>query len=285
MSVIAWDQGALLEDVVKALVEDVGQRDLTAALLPKHVMTHAEIISREPMVVCGIPWVNQVFFELNSRIKLDWQVKEGDYLSEPRVLATIYGPTRAILMGERAALNFLQTLSGTATETWRYVKCLEGCHTQLLDTRKTLPGLRLAQKYAVRCGGGVNHRFGLYDAVLIKENHIKACGSITEAVKQAQQQGLGKWIEVEVENLEELREAILAKPDRILLDNFNHAMLVEAVAMNKNNNKNIILEASGGVELATLRKIAETGVDYISVGAITKSVRAIDLSLLLKETA
>ncbi len=284
VSVIAWDKSALLEDVVKALVEDVGQCDLTAALLPKHAMTHAEIISREPMVVCGIPWVNQVFFELNSRIKLDWQVKEGDYLSEPCVLAKIYGPTRAILMGERAALNFLQTLSGTATETRRYVKCLEGCHTQLLDTRKTLPGLRLAQKYAVRCGGGVNHRFGLYDAVLIKENHIKACGSITAAVKQARQQGLGKWIEVEVENLDELREAILAKPDRILLDNFDYAMLTEAVAMNKNNN-NIILEASGGVELATLRKIAETGVDYISVGAITKSVRAIDLSLLLKEIA
>lgn len=281
MSVIAWDRSALLEDVVKALVEDVGQCDLTAALLPKHAMTHAEIISREPMVVCGIPWVNQVFFELDPSIKLDWQVEEGDFLPEPCVLAKLLGPTQALLTGERTALNFLQTLSGTATETQRYVKCLDGYHTQLLDTRKTLPGLRQAQKYAVRCGGGVNHRFGLYDAVLIKENHIKACGSITEAVKQARQQGLGKWLEVEVENLDELREAILAKPDRILLDNFDHAMLIEAVAINKNTH--IILEASGGVELATLQKIAETGVDYVSVGAITKSVRAIDLSLLLKE--
>ncbi|MDF1683225.1 MAG: carboxylating nicotinate-nucleotide diphosphorylase [Legionellaceae bacterium] len=285
MSVVVWDKKALLEDVVKALVEDVGARDLTAALLPKDAITHAEIISREPMVVCGIPWVNQVFFELNPRIKLDWQVNEGDFLSEPCVLVKIYGPTRAILMAERAALNFLQTLSGTATETRRYVACLDGYHTQLLDTRKTLPGLRQAQKYAVRCGGGVNHRFGLYDAVLIKENHIKACGSITEAVKQARQQGLGNWIEVEVESLDEFKEALVAAPDRILLDNFDQAMLIEAVAMNKNNNTNkkIILEASGGVELATLSKIAETGVDYISVGAITKSVRAIDLSLLLKE--
>jgi nicotinate-nucleotide pyrophosphorylase (carboxylating) len=233
------------------------------------------------MVVCGIPWVNQVFFELDPSIKLNWQVEEGDFLPEPCVLAKLLGPTQALLTGERTALNFLQTLSGTATETRRYVECLKGCHTQLLDTRKTLPGLRLAQKYAVRCGGGVNHRFGLYDAVLIKENHIKACGSITEAVKQARQQGLGKWVEVEVENLDELREAILAKPDRILLDNFDCAMLVEAVAINKNTS--IILEASGGVELATLRRIAETGVDYVSVGAITKSVRAIDLSLLLKE--
>lgn len=281
MSVVAWDKKALLEDVTKAVAEDIGACDLTAALLPKHAATHAEIISREPMLVCGIPWVNQVFFELDPAIKLDWQVTEGDFLSKPCVLAKIYGSTRAILTAERAALNFLQTLSGTATETRRYVACLDGYHTQLLDTRKTLPGLRQAQKYAVRCGGGVNHRFGLYDAVLIKENHIKACGSITAAVKQARQQGLGQWIEVEVESLGEFKEALLAKPDRILLDNFEHAMLIEAVAINQD--KKIILEASGGVELATLKNIAITGVDYISVGAITKSVRAIDLSLLLKE--
>lgn len=281
MSGFEWDQAALFDDVDRALAEDVGSGDLTAALLPEHAVTHAEIISREPMLVCGIPWVNQVFSKVDPSIQIDWQVLEGDYLTEPCVLAQLFGSTRAILTAERTALNFLQTLSGTATETRRYVMCLEGFHTQLLDTRKTLPGLRQAQKYAVRCAGAVNHRIGLYDAVLIKENHIKACGSITEAVKQAKQQGLGQWIEVEVETLDELKEALLAKPDRILLDNFDHAMLVKAVAMNQE--KAITLEASGGVELATLSKIAETGVDYISVGAITKSVRAIDLSLLLKE--
>jgi nicotinate-nucleotide pyrophosphorylase (carboxylating) len=281
VSIVSYDNAALRSDVAYALAEDVGSGDLTAALLPEHAITHAAIISREPMLVCGIPWVNQVFSDVDSSIQIDWQVEEGVFLDEPCVLAKIFGSTRAILTAERAALNFLQTLSGTATETRRYVACLEGRHTQLLDTRKTLPGLRHAQKYAVRCGGGVNHRLGLYDAVLIKENHIKACGSITEAVEQARQQGLGKWIEVEVENLDELREALLAKPDRILLDNFDHEMLVEAVGMNQE--KAIILEASGGVELATLGKIAEAGVDYISVGAITKSVRAIDLSLLLKE--
>lgn len=281
MSIVPWNHESLLQDVARALAEDVGTGDLTAALLPENATTHASIISREPMLVCGIPWVNQVFSEINSHIQIDWQVEEGDFLSEPCVLANIFGSTRAILTAERTALNFLQTLSGTATETRRYVRCLDGCHTQLLDTRKTLPGLRQAQKYAVRCGGGVNHRMGLYDAVLIKENHIKACGSITNAVKQARLQGLGQWVEVEVENLEEFREALSAKPDRILLDNFEYAMLVEAVAMNQE--KTIVLEASGGVELATLKKIAETGVDYISVGAITKSVRAIDLSLLINE--
>jgi len=283
MNPISWNQPALIEDVVKALSEDIGTCDLTAALLPKDARTYAEIISREPMLVCGIPWVNQVFFELNPAIQIDWQVQEGEFLSEPCVLAKLLGSTRAILTAERTALNFLQTLSGTATETWRYVSCLKNSKTKILDTRKTLPGLRQAQKYAVRCGGGVNHRLGLYDAVLIKENHIKACGSITKAVEKARKQGLGQWIEVEVENLEEYREALLAKPDRILLDNFEHEMLVEAVVMN--TNKAIQLEASGGVELATLTKIAETGVDYISVGAMTKSVRAIDLSLLLKEEA
>ena len=234
MNPISWNQPALIEDVVKALSEDIGTCDLTAALLPKDARTYAEIISREPMLVCGIPWVNQVFFELNPAIQIDWQVQEGEFLSEPCVLAKLLGSTRAILTAERTALNFLQTLSGTATETWRYVSCLKNSKTKILDTRKTLPGLRQAQKYAVRCGGGVNHRLGLYDAVLIKENHIKACGSITKAVEKARKQGLGQWIEVEVENLEEYREALLAKPDRILLDNFEHEMLVEAVVMNTN---------------------------------------------------
>lgn len=270
------------EDVRRALEEDLGSGDVTAALLPASQHVSAIILSREPMLVCGVPWVNQAFSSIDASITLDWQVSDGDYLAEPSVLATLQGPVQGLLTAERVALNFLQTLSGTATETYCYVRCLEDTEAKLLDTRKTLPGLRHAQKYAVTCGGGVNHRMGLYDAVLIKENHIKACGSITEAVAQARQQGLGNWIEVEVESLDEFREALLAKPDRILLDNFDHEMLIEAVALRQD--KNIILEASGGVEFATLRKIAETGVDYVSVGAITKSVRAIDLSLLLKES-
>jgi nicotinate-nucleotide pyrophosphorylase (carboxylating) len=271
----------VLEDVRRALEEDVGLGDITAALLPENQHVSAVILSREPMLVCGVPWVNQAFLSVDSSITLDWQVSDGDYLAEPQVLATLQGPVRGLLTAERVALNFLQTLSGTATETYRYVMCLDGTGAKLLDTRKTLPGLRHAQKYAVMCGGGVNHRMGLYDAVLIKENHIKACGSIKQAVLQAREQGLGNWIEVEVETLDEFQEARMAGPDRILLDNFTDAMLYQAVKINQN--KPVILEASGGVTLSNLNAIAQTGVDYISVGAITKSVRAIDLSLLLDD--
>ena len=269
------------DDVARALAEDVNAGDITADLIPENLSGKAIILSREPMVVCGIPWVNQVFNEINPDIQINWQVSERDDLHQPTTLAVITGSLRHILTAERTALNFLQTLSGVATETMRYVKYLEGTKTKLLDTRKTLPGLRKAQKYAVTCGGGVNHRMGLYDAILIKENHIKACGSIQAAVHAARVKNQGDWIEVEVETLDEFKAALKAAPDRILLDNFDEAMLEKAVSLRAE--KNIILEASGGINLSNIKNIANTGIDYISVGAITKSVRAIDLSLLLDD--
>lgn len=272
----------ILEDVTQALKEDIGTGDITAALIPEDAVGCAQIISREPMLVCGLPWAKQVFSAVNPRIFIECCVQEGTYLQSPTVLVKLEGPVRGILTAERTALNFLQTLSGIATETKRYVDALVGTKTQLLDTRKTLPGLRHASKYAVRCAGGVNHRMGLYDAVLIKENHIKAAGSIEAAVAAARANALGQWIEVEVESLEELEAALRAAPDRILLDNFDVAMLKAAVA--RRGTAPILLEASGGVNLSSLSTIAKTGVDYISVGGVTKSVRAIDLSLLLDET-
>ncbi|MDX2345734.1 MAG: carboxylating nicotinate-nucleotide diphosphorylase [Legionella sp.] len=271
------------DDVVRALKEDVGAGDITAALISKNASGKAIVLSREPMVICGIPWVNHVFFSINPDIQINWQVSECDELYEPATLAVITGSLRGILTAERTALNFLQTLSGVATEIKRYTKLLKNTNTKLLDTRKTLPGLRQAQKYAVTCGGGVNHRMGLYDAVLIKENHIKACGSIQAAVDKARANNQGNWIEVEVENLDEFKAALIAAPDRILLDNFDNHMLKAAVLLRAE--KNIILEASGGINLSNIKNIAETGIDYISVGAITKSVRAIDLSLLLDDGA
>ncbi len=277
------DTKQVVEDVARALKEDVGSGDITAELIAEDAFGSACILSREPMVCCGIPWVNQVCKRVDANIQIEWLVSESDRLAKPQALAKLTGPVRSLLTAERTALNFLQTLSGVATETKRYVDRLVGTKVKLLDTRKTLPGLRYAEKYAVLCGGGVNHRFGLFDAVLIKENHIKACGSIKKAVSTARARALGRWIEVEVESLDELKEALGAAPDRILLDNFDEAMLVEAVALNTSNA--IALEASGGIELSNIAQIAKTGVDYISVGAITKSVRAIDLSLLLDDAA
>ncbi|MFJ1268176.1 carboxylating nicotinate-nucleotide diphosphorylase [Legionella lytica] len=268
-------------DVTEALQEDVGTGDVTAALLPEHLMAEAEIISREPMLICGQPWVNEVFSQIDKSIKLDWQVTEGSWLAEPTTLCRISGPARSMLTAERTALNFLQTLSATATHTYRYVEQLKGTKTRLLDTRKTLPGLRVAQKYAVTCGGGVNHRMGLYDAFLIKENHIKACGSIAKAIALARETQNNILVETEVETLDELREALAAKPDRILLDNFSLELLAEAVRINQSNH--CTLEASGGITLENIAKIAASGVDFISVGAITKSIQAIDLSLLIRE--
>lgn len=266
-------------DVLKALTEDLGNGDVTAALLPMDLWVSAEILSREALVVCGIPWVEKVFSTVDDRITIDWLVTEKEYLDKPGILCRIKGPVQGILTAERSALNFLQTLSATATQTYRYVQELKNSKTRLLDTRKTIPGLRKAQKYAVACGGGVNHRMGLYDAYLIKENHIKACGSVTAAVALAKQNNKDLFIEVEVENISELEEALIAAPDRILLDNFSLDMLKEAVAKNHGQAQ---LEASGGVSLSTIAAIAETGVDYISVGAITKSIQAIDLSLLIR---
>ena len=271
----------IIVNVHQALVEDVGTGDVTAALLPSDLMVKAMIISREPMLVCGRPWVECVFSEIDPAIKIEWLVDEGSWQKEPTTLCYISGLARSILTAERAALNFLQTLSATATQTYYYLERLKGYPTRLLDTRKTLPGLRLAQKYAVACAGGVNHRIGLYDAFLIKENHIKACGSITNAILKARATNKNILIEVEVETLEELKEALHARPNRILLDNFDQHMLVKAVAMNQP--KQCDLEASGGVDLSTIAAIAATGVNYISVGAITKCIQAIDLSLLIKD--
>lgn len=267
-------------DVSRALAEDIGAGDVTAALLPADLQIMAEIISREPMLVCGQAWVEASFTALDANTHLHWLVAEGEWLTEGTRLCTIQGLARPILSSERTALNFLQTLSATASMTHAYVDKLKGYHTRLLDTRKTLPGLRRAQKYAVACAGGMNHRWGLYDAFLIKENHIKASGSITHAIALARAQSSSLLLEVEVETLVELEEALHAKPDRILLDNFTQTMLVDAVALNQCLGP-CPLEASGGVNLATIANIAATGVDYISVGAMTKSIQAIDLSLLI----
>ncbi|MFC3909593.1 carboxylating nicotinate-nucleotide diphosphorylase [Legionella dresdenensis] len=274
------DQNLISQNVKTALAEDVGNGDVSAMLLPESLIAEAEIISREAMLVCGQPWVEAVFREVQPDVVIEWLVREGEWLSEPALLCRINGPARAILTAERTALNFLQTMSATATRTYRFVEQLQGTKTRLLDTRKTLPGLRYAQKYAVKCAGGTNHRMGLYDAFLIKENHIKVCGSISVAIKQARLLNPELFVEVEVETLAELQEALLAGPDRILLDNFSNDMLKEAVVINQAYG--CLLEASGGIDLDTIRAVAETGVDFISTGAITKSIRAIDLSLLVK---
>ena len=270
----------IIAQVKSALNEDVGSGDVTAALLSPTQVVNAVILSREPMLVCGQAWVNEVFNQIDKSITIHWLIDEGTWLDKPTTLCHIHGLARSILTAERVALNFMQTLSGTATQAHHYLQCLQGYKTKLLDTRKTLPGLRVAQKYAVAIAGGTNHRLGLYDAYLIKENHIKACGSIHQAIALARLGKPGLLVEVEVETLDELREALDAKPDRILLDNFTLTMLHEAVAINQ---KHCELEASGGVDLSTIESIAQTGVDFISVGAITKSVHAIDLSLLIQE--
>ncbi|WP_028385101.1 carboxylating nicotinate-nucleotide diphosphorylase [Legionella moravica] len=275
------DSLQVASDVKRALLEDIGTGDVTAALLPSHLIVEAEIISREPMLVCGQPWVNEVFAQIDDKIEIEWLVSEGDWLAAPASLCILHGTASSILTAERTALNFLQTLSATATQTHHYVEKLRGTKTRLLDTRKTIPGLRLAQKYAVHCGGGVNHRMGLYDAFLIKENHIKACGTIAQAINLARKTNKHLLVEIEVETLDELREAFDAHPDRILLDNFSLEMLVQAVQMNQP--KYCELEASGGINSDNIAEVARCGVDFISVGAITKSVNAIDLSLLVRE--
>lgn len=275
-------QHDIIGGIRQALAEDIGTGDVTSQLLPADLNVHAQLISREPMLVCGQPWVDGIFAEIDPNVSLEWQVIEGTWLDRPQTLCHIYGAARSILTAERTALNFMQTLSATATQTHYYQKQIQEYKTRLLDTRKTIPGLRVAQKYAVATAGGTNHRFGLHDAFLIKENHIKACGSIREAIKQARLTSKkGLLVEVEVESLDELREALDAKPDRVLLDNFSVQMLTEAVSLNQP--KSCELEASGGIDLTSVKAIAQTGVDYISVGAITKSIQAIDLSLLIKD--
>ncbi|GMR07537.1 MAG: carboxylating nicotinate-nucleotide diphosphorylase [Gammaproteobacteria bacterium] len=266
----------ICQDVARALHEDVGAGDITAALIPEDRGITASIISREDAILCGTSWAEEVFKQLDERVQLNWLVKDGDAISARQTLCELNGPARGLLSGERAALNFLQTLSATATRTKRYVDAVEGTGVQILDTRKTLPGMRLAQKYAVTCGGGLNHRMGLYDAFLIKENHIVVCGSIAAAMEQALAMEMHKKLEVEVEDLQQLQQAIDAGADFVLLDNFDVQTLTQAVALAQGRAR---LEASGGINLETIRAIANTGVDYISVGNITKNIHAIDLSM------
>lgn len=262
-----------------ALIEDVGDGDLTAALIPAGRRARAEVISRQPAVLCGQAWVNEVFRRLDDSIRIQWRVTEGDTVEADQILCELHGPARAILTGERTALNFLQLLSGTATVTRRYVDIVSGTGVTLLDTRKTVPGLRLAQKYAVRCGGASNHRLGLFDAILIKENHIACAGGIEPAVAMARAQRSGVLIEVEVETLLQAEQALGAGADRLLLDNFPPADLVRAVALRDRAAPGIALEASGGVTLASLKAVADTGVDFISIGSLTKDLQAVDLSM------
>lgn len=268
------------ESVRLALAEDIGAGDITGLLVPEASLAKAQIISRQPAVICGIAWANEVFKQIDPAVILDWRVQDGDRVITNQLLCILSGKARALLLGERTALNFLQTLSGTATVTRDLVTSIVGTHAKILDTRKTIPGLRLAQKYAVTCGGGCNHRLGLYDAFLIKENHIMACGSITQAIKAAKQQRPNYPVEIEVEDLQELQEAIDAGADIIMLDNFDLANLRAAVAINQGKVK---LEVSGGVSKDNVRAIAETGVDYISVGALTKNIQALDLSMRFTE--
>lgn len=264
-----------------ALTEDLGgtldpHADITAQLIPADKQSTAYVISREAGVFCGQAWVEEVFAQLGGQVRVEWKVKDGDTLQPNQELFRLHGPARILLTGERTALNFVQSLSGVASLTARYMAEIAGTRCQLLDTRKTVPGLRTALKYAVTCGGGTNHRMGLFDAYLIKENHILACGGIAEAVCEARRLNPGKRVEVEVENLDELRQALAAQADIIMLDNFEVAMMREAVTLNQGRAK---LEVSGNVTLQTIRGYAETGVDFISVGALTKHVQALDLSM------
>ena len=261
-----------------ALQEDVGDGDITSLLIADNLQAKAHILCREEAILCGIAWVEETYRNIDSRLQIQWNFKDGDSLKKDAQVAEIIGNARAILTGERTALNFLQTLSGTATITKQYTERLKGTSVILLDTRKTLPGMRNAQKYAVRVAGGSNHRKGLYDAYLVKENHIQSCGNISNAIATARKINPNKVLEVEVQNLEQLSEAISAKPDIIMLDNFKLQDIRKAVTINPGNAK---LEVSGNINQESLVNVAKTGVDYISVGALTKHCRAIDFSLLL----
>lgn len=262
-----------------ALAEDIGSGDITAQLISETANAVAKVITREEMIMCGNDWVDEVFHLVDPNIRLLWFYSDGDVVPKGEALFTAYGNARSLVTAERTALNFLQLLSGVATSTSKYVEKIKHTSTKLLDTRKTIVGLRLAQKYAVLCGGGYNHRIGLYDAFLIKENHITACGSIASAVKEARKISINKPIEVEVTNLDELNEAIEANVDVVMLDNFDLDMMNNAIAVNDNR---VRLEVSGNVTLENIESIAEIGVDYISVGAITKHLRAVDLSMSLE---
>lgn len=275
----------VLKQVKAALEEDIGAGDLTASLVPATQHVTATIIARETAVICGIPWVQTCFNQIDTNVKINWQVVEGERVQANQVLCEITGPARALLTAERCALNFLQTLSATATETRKYVDAIAGTQSQILDTRKTIPNLRLAQKYAVTIGGGHNQRLALYDGILIKENHIAAAGSINAVMAQTFALNSGKSIQIEVENMPQLKEALAAGATSILLDNFSTEQLTEAVTFNQQSGKRAVLEASGGIGLNNVREIALTGVDRISIGAITKNVQAIDLSMRVIHTS
>ena len=264
------------EDVRLALAEDIGADDISAMLIDESEQLIMKLLVREDAVLCGIAWFDAAFTQCDSKIRLEWTARDGDRVSADSILCQISGPARAMLSAERTALNFLQTLSGTATTTNHYASRIQHTGCRILDTRKTIPHLRRAQKYAVKCGGGINHRFGLYDAYLIKENHLAASGGIKAAVDRGRELNPRYLLEVEVENLDQLQQAIDAKVDRALLDNFSVDQLRQAVDL---NDKAIQLEASGNITGESLLEIAETGVDFISIGALTKHLRAIDFSL------
>lgn len=266
----------IAETVQRALAEDIGPGDLTALLIPDDTQAEAEVVTRVAAVLCGTAWFDEVFRQVDRRVNVTWNERDGNIIRPEQVLCTLRGPARALLTGERSALNFLQLLSGTATQARKYVDAVQGTRAVILDTRKTIPGLRHAQKYAVTCGGAQNHRLGLYDAILIKENHIAAAGSIAMALRAAKAAAAPGAVEIEVENLAQLREALGSGATRVLLDNFGLSELRTAVQETHGRAK---LEASGGVNLSNLRAIAETGVDFISIGDLTKNVEAVDLSL------
>jgi nicotinate-nucleotide pyrophosphorylase (carboxylating) len=270
------NQSTIEETVHIALREDIGDGDITAELIPADAVSLANVISRENCVFCGMDWFEEVFRQIDDQVFIEWHVQDGDSVNAGDTICSLSGPSRSLLTGERTALNFAQTLSATATRASSYAKAVAGTEAIVLDTRKTIPGLRAAQKYAVSCGGCQNHRMGLYDAILIKENHIAAAGDIQTAVEQARFHSPGFAVEVEVETMAQLEQAIAAGVERILLDNFTPDRIREAVKL---SNGRVPLEASGGVTLENIREVAETGVDYISTGALTKDIIAIDLSM------
>ncbi|MDH5423543.1 MAG: carboxylating nicotinate-nucleotide diphosphorylase [Gammaproteobacteria bacterium] len=269
-------QSYIESSVASALLEDIGSGDVTGLLIPEDDISMATIISRDDATICGVDWVEEVFAQLNSEVLIEWEVEDGEAVEAGQTLCSLSGNSRALLTGERTALNFLQTLSATATLSRTYADAVKGTDCKVLDTRKTLPGLRLAQKYAVSCGGCENHRIGLFDAILIKENHIAAAGGISKAVEDARFSNPDLSIEVEVENMAELQQALDAGADRIMLDNFTPEKIQNAITL---TNKKAELEASGGITLKNIRQYAETGVDYISIGALTKDIQSVDLSM------
>jgi nicotinate-nucleotide pyrophosphorylase (carboxylating) len=271
----------LAQQVTTALIEDIGGGDISAQLVPAAQQVTGKVITREEATLCGRPWVTEVFRQLDPAVRLTWHADDGDRVTANQTLFEITGLARPVLTGERTALNFLQLLSATATATRRYVDAIVGTRCAILDTRKTVPGLRTAQKYAVLCGGGQNYRIGLFDQVLIKENHIAAAGSLTAAVAAARHAAGSRKVEVEVETMEEFEEALRAGPDIIMLDEFSLADMRAAVALNNSKGHRVTVEASGSVTLDTVRSVAETGVDYISIGSITKHVHAVELSMRL----